>query len=250
MNPVVKVDNLSVFYEQHQAIKNIRFQAGPGQMIGILGPNGAGKSTLMKAILGLERYTGTVKVLDKHVRHVRKQIAYVPQRNAIDWDFPVLVEDVVMMGRFAHIPWFKRAGKNDKRLVEESLKKVGMEEYRSRQIGELSGGQQQRVFIARALAQESELFFLDEPFVGIDVTSESIILSLLQELRDRGKTIFVVHHDLSKVEKYFDQVLMLNKELIAYGPVADVYTPEMVAKTYQGNLATFSKKDEVMVVNV
>ncbi|MED1602444.1 manganese ABC transporter ATP-binding protein [Alkalihalophilus pseudofirmus] len=248
MKEVIEVSNLSVYYENNEAIKNISFKAGQGQLIGIVGPNGAGKSTLMKAVLGLEKYRGNVSILGKRVQEVRKQISYVPQRNQIDWDFPVLVEDVVMMGRAAHIAWYKRPGKRDKEIVQECLDKVGMTKFSKRQIGELSGGQQQRVFIARSLAQQADIFFLDEPFVGIDVTSEEIIIDLLRELKRQQKTVFVVHHDLSKVQDYFDQLLLINKELIQFGAVEKVYTPEILQQTYKGSLALFGTDDHKMVV--
>lgn len=249
MTNVLKVESLSVYYEKNEAVKNINFSAEEGKLIGIIGPNGAGKSTLIKAILGLEKAIGQVTVLGENINNVRKKISYVPQRNQIDWDFPVLVEDVVMMGRFTHIPWYKKAGKKDHLIVQESLEKVGMLAFRKRQIGELSGGQQQRVFIARALAQHADLFFLDEPFVGIDVTSEEIIINLLRELRDEGKTVFVVHHDLSKVEQYFDELLLINKELIEFGLVKEVYQPEILSKTYKGSIQLFGNDENIMVVS-
>ncbi|MDV2683149.1 metal ABC transporter ATP-binding protein [Alkalihalophilus lindianensis] len=248
MSDVIEVSQLSVYYEDNEAIKDISFKAKEGQLIGVVGPNGAGKSTLMKAILGLEKYKGTISVLGKKVKEVRKQISYVPQRSQIDWDFPVLVQDVVMMGRATHIVWYKRPSSIDKEVVAACLKKVGMLDFAKRQIGELSGGQQQRVFIARALAQEANVFFLDEPFVGIDVTSEEIIIGLLRELKAENKTIFVVHHDLSKVQDYFDQLLLINKELIQFGSVDQVYTPEILQKTYKGGLALFGSNEKQMVV--
>ncbi|MFC0558070.1 metal ABC transporter ATP-binding protein [Halalkalibacter alkalisediminis] len=249
MADVLKVESLSVYYEKNEAVKDISFSAEQGKLIGIIGPNGAGKSTLIKAILGLEKALGKVTVLGKSVKDVREKISYVPQRNQIDWDFPVLVEDVVLMGRFTHIPWYKKAGKKDHLVVTESLEKVGMLDFRKRQIGELSGGQQQRVFIARALAQHADLFFLDEPFVGIDVTSEEIIIHLLRELRNEGKTVFVVHHDLSKVEQYFDELLLINKELVEFGQVKEVYQPDILSKTYKGSIQLFGANENIMVVS-
>ncbi|MBU8905692.1 metal ABC transporter ATP-binding protein [Desertibacillus haloalkaliphilus] len=246
---IVHVENLSVYYENNQAIKNVSFTAKAGQLIGIVGPNGAGKSTLVKAVMGLEKVrTGDVSIFGQSVSKVRDRISYVPQRSQIDWDFPVLVEDVVMMGRFAHIPWYLRPRKQDRKIVTKSLEKVGMTDYRKRQIGELSGGQQQRVFIARALAQQADLFFLDEPFVGIDVTSEKIIIDLLRELREEGKTLFVVHHDLSKVEDYFDQLMLLNKQLIQFGDVQEVYKPNFLSETYQGSITMFADNNHMTVV--
>ncbi|WP_096434632.1 metal ABC transporter ATP-binding protein [Alteribacter populi] len=244
----IDVRELSVHYHGNLALKDINFSIGKGQLIGVIGPNGAGKSTLIKAILGLERCKGEVSLFGQSIKTYRKQISYVPQRNVIDWDFPVRVEDVVMMGRYAHIRWYRRSSKNDRKMAMEALEKVGMIEFAKRQIGELSGGQQQRVFIARALAQDAEVFFLDEPFVGIDMKSEEIIVRLLHQLRDEGKTIFVVHHDLSKVEKYFDQLILLNQELIQAGTVKEVYTAESLKKAYQGSAAVLNDNKEGFVV--
>ncbi|OLO26964.1 manganese ABC transporter ATP-binding protein [Alkalihalophilus pseudofirmus] len=250
MERMLEVNNLSVYYDNLQAINNVSFTADAGKLIGIVGPNGAGKSTLIKAILGLEKSTNSgISALQKSIKKARKLIAYVPQRSQIDWDFPVLVEDVVMMGRFIHLPWYKRPSKDDKKIVTGALEKVGMTDFRKRQIGELSGGQQQRVFIARALAQQATLFFLDEPFAGIDITSEDIIIRILKTLKEEGKTILVVHHDLSKVEEYFDQIMLVNKELIGYGEVSETFKPELLSKTYQGKIKLFKENDQMMVVS-
>ncbi|MBU9712086.1 metal ABC transporter ATP-binding protein [Bacillus tamaricis] len=246
---MVVVNRLSVHYHGNLALKDVSFSVNRGSIVGVIGPNGAGKSTLMKAMLGLERSKGTVSFFDQPIKEIRKNIAYVPQRNTIDWDFPVRVLDVVLMGRYMHIPWFMFTRKADKLRAMVALKKVGMEEFANRQIGELSGGQQQRVFIARALSQDSDLFFLDEPFVGIDVKSEEIIVNLLHELRNQGKTIFVIHHDLSKVEKYFDQLVLLNQELIHAGNVKDVYSAENLKRAYQGSAALMKEGKELVVVN-
>ncbi|RXI99426.1 metal ABC transporter ATP-binding protein [Anaerobacillus alkaliphilus] len=248
-HPEIKVESLSVNYDGHHALKNINFSFQSGQLVGIIGPNGAGKSTLIKAILGLEKHIGEIEIFGKTIKEMRKKISYVPQRSAIDFDFPVLVEDVVLMGRYSFIPWYKRASLKDKEIAKEALEKVGMTEFAKRQIGQLSGGQQQRVFIARALTQQADIFFLDEPFVGIDATSEEIIVKLLRQLQRDGKTIFVVHHDLSKVEKYFDQLLLLNQELIGAGKVADIYKPELLSAAYKGSITMFGNKDNVMVVS-
>ncbi|MDG5786576.1 metal ABC transporter ATP-binding protein [Evansella sp. AB-P1] len=248
-NTEIIVDHLSVHYHGNLALKNVSFSINEGNIVGVIGPNGAGKSTLMKAMLGLEKYTGKVTIFGKKIREVRKNIAYVPQRSTIDWDFPVRVEDVVLMGRYPHIPWYKRPSRNDKRIVNDSLRKVGMEDFANRQIGELSGGQQQRVFIARSLTQNADIFFLDEPFVGIDVKSEEIIVNLLHELRNANKTIFVIHHDISKVEKYFDQLVLLNQELIHAGSVKDVYSAENLKRAYQGSTTFIQEGKELVVVN-
>jgi iron/zinc/copper transport system ATP-binding protein len=249
-NPgTIKVKNLSVNYHGNTALKNVSFSVDEGSIVGVIGPNGAGKSTLMKAMLGLERSSGSVSFFGKPVKSMRKNIAYVPQRSMIDWDFPVRVEDVVLMGRYMHIPWYKLASRKDKAKAAEALRKVGMEEFSGRQIGELSGGQQQRVFIARALTQNADLFFLDEPFVGIDVKSEEIIINLLRSLSSEGKTIFVIHHDLSKVEKYFDQLVLLNQELIHAGKVDEVYSSSNIQRAYKGNTAVIKEGKEMVVVN-
>lgn len=245
----IKVEHLSVNYGGHPALNNVSFSFRSGQVIGIIGPNGAGKSTLIKALLGLEKFTGKVELFGKTIKEMQKKISYVPQRSTIDFDFPVLVEDVVIMGRYAFIPWYKKAGLIDKQIAREALAQVGMTEFAKRQIGQLSGGQQQRVFIARALAQKADLFFLDEPFVGIDATSEEIIVGILRKLQQQGKTIFVVHHDLSKVEKYFDSLLLLNQELVGSGNVEDVYKPELLSKAYKGSVTLFGNRDKMMVVS-
>ncbi len=248
MKQTIELKNVSVHYYGNTAIENISLSVEEGNIIGVVGPNGAGKSTLMKAVLGLVKYRGSVAVFGRKVDHVRKNIAYVPQRTSIDWDFPVLVKDVVLMGRYVHVPWYRNVSRKDRKRAEEALEEVGMEEYKNRQIGELSGGQQQRVFIARALAQDTDLFFLDEPFVGIDVNSEEIIVNLLKQLRSKGKTIFVIHHDLSKVETYFDQILILNKKLIASGGVKEVFTPANLKQAYGGNAAVLADDSEMVVV--
>lgn len=238
-NGQVEVKQLTVSYDGNEVVQNISFSFDTGQLIGVIGPNGAGKSTLMKAMLGLiHRNSGQIKIHNESLEKFRKKIAYVPQRTNIDWDFPILVRDTVLLGTYPHLGLFKRPGKKEKELAAHCLREVGMEDYAKRQIAELSGGQQQRVFLARALAQQADFFFLDEPFVGIDVASEKVIIGILQKLRDEGKTIFVVHHDLSKVEEYFDALILINKQLIQSGAVKNVITPELMTKAYSmdGNL--------------
>lgn len=237
-NQSVEVKELTVCYHDDKALDTISLSLPEKQIVGIIGPNGAGKSTLIKAIIGmLPLQNGVVKVFGDSIKKVRKRIAYVPQRNQIDMDFPVLVEDVVLMGRYPHVPWFLPPGKKDRAIAKKCLEQVGMFEFRHRQIGELSGGQQQRVFIARALAQEADLFLLDEPFVGIDITSEKIIVNLLKELRDQGKTLLVVHHDLSKATEYFDSLVILNKKLIASGNSREVFHVRNLEQAYKGSAA-------------
>lgn len=238
MKNTIAVSNLHVSYYGNEALSNINFTISEGSIVGIIGPNGAGKSTLLKAILNLiPKSKGEIIVLGSEINVARKRIAYVPQRSTIDWDFPITVKETVLIGTYPTIRLLKKPGRKEKEWALKCLEKVDMLEFQNRQIGELSGGQQQRVFLARALAQKAELFLLDEPFVGIDVTSEEMIVKILKELRDEGKTIIVVHHDLSKAEKYFDKLLLLNKELIAKGDVRDVFVPRTIAKAYGGQLS-------------
>lgn len=237
MVKTVEVNDLSVSYYGNRVVKDISFSFDTGTLVGIVGPNGAGKSTLMKAVLGLiPRDSGTIKFAGQSIKQVRTNIAYVPQRSNIDWDFPILVRDTVLLGTYPNLGLFKRPKKKDKELAALCLEKVGMSDFSDRQIAELSGGQQQRVFLARALAQDTDFFFLDEPFVGIDVGSEQVIIKILKDLRDAGKTIFVVHHDLSKVDTYFDDLILINKELYGAGSVQNVFQPENMEKCYKMNV--------------
>ncbi|MGI8316978.1 metal ABC transporter ATP-binding protein [Halobacillus mangrovi] len=234
----ISIKDLHVSYYGNEAVKGVSLSVKPGNLVGIIGPNGAGKSTFLKAMLNLiPRDKGEVKVLGKTVKEVRKKIAYVPQRNDIDWDFPITVLDAVLLGTYPSLKLFRRPKKKDKEWAMECLKRVGMEDFSKRQIGELSGGQQQRVFLARALAQKAELFFLDEPFVGVDVSSEETIVKILKELCWQGKTVIVVHHDLSKANDYFNQLILLNKELISYGAVSEVFQTDIIERAYQGQFA-------------
>ncbi|WP_368502868.1 metal ABC transporter ATP-binding protein (plasmid) [Alkalihalophilus sp. As8PL] len=238
MDDTLLIQNLHVSYHGNEALRNISFSTKKGQIVGIIGPNGAGKSTLLKSMLNLiPKDKGEINIEGKSIKEMREKIAYVPQRSTIDWDFPITVIDTVLIGTYPKLGLFKRPKKRERERAYECLKKVGMKEYSQRQIGELSGGQQQRVFVARALAQKPELFFLDEPFVGIDVTSEETIINILREQRDEGKTVFIVHHDLSKAGAYFDELLLLNKELVKYGSVHEVCRPEIISKAYHGQLS-------------
>ncbi|GAA0348179.1 metal ABC transporter ATP-binding protein [Bacillus carboniphilus] len=233
MNPAVKVNNLCISYHGKIAVKDIKLTIDQGKMVGIIGPNGAGKSTLLKAMLNIiPADCGEIEFFGKSLKDHRKSIAYVPQRSNIDWDFPISVFDTVLLGTYPNLGVFKKPKKKEKEWALECLQRVGLEEYRDRQIGELSGGQQQRVFLARALAQKSEFLFLDEPFVGVDVVSEKLIISILKELKESGKTILVVHHDLSKVNEYFEQLILLNKELISFGEVDRVFRTDILTKAY------------------
>ncbi|MBU5441457.1 metal ABC transporter ATP-binding protein [Paenibacillus sp. MSJ-34] len=238
MSYILTVKDLHVSYYGSEALRDISFSVEKQKLVGIIGPNGAGKSTLLKSLLKLiPRDKGEVTIMGKEVEQVRKQIAYVPQRSNIDWDFPISVLETVVLGTYPRLGVFHRPKKKEKLWALECLEKVGMKSFADRQIGELSGGQQQRVFLARALAQETEIFFLDEPFVGIDIASEETIIQILKELRDGGKTVLVVHHDLSKSDEYFDELVLLNKELVRYGSVGEVMNPNMIAKAYGGQLS-------------
>lgn len=243
----IEVAHLSTSYYGQEVLHDINFSVDTGKLIGIIGPNGAGKSTLMKSMLGLiPTDEGKVSFAGMNIKKARSIIAYVPQRAAIDWDFPIIVLDAVLLGTFPSLGVFRRPKKADREWAYECLKKVGMEDYSKRQIGELSGGQQQRVFLARALAQKADFFFLDEPLVGIDVTSEELIMKILKNLRDEGKSIFVVHHDLTKVEEYFEDLVLLNKKLIKSGTVKTVLRPEIMREAYK---AQFSLLDSMGVLS-
>ncbi|MNJ45969.1 High-affinity zinc uptake system ATP-binding protein ZnuC [compost metagenome] len=234
----LEVNNLTVAYQKKPVLRSVSFQLPSGKLIGVLGPNGAGKSTLLKAVLGLlPKVDGEVKIYGKSYEQQRKLIGYVPQRESVDWDFPTNALDVVMMGRYGHLGWFRRPGAEERRIALECLTKVGMADYASRQISQLSGGQQQRVFLARALAQNAQLYFMDEPFAGVDATTEKAIIGLLHELKEQGKTVLVVHHDLSTVKEYFDHVILLNGQLVAEGETEETFTPPNLQKTYGGRIA-------------
>ncbi|WP_346291349.1 metal ABC transporter ATP-binding protein [Sphaerothrix gracilis] len=238
----IAVDHLSVNYRSLQALRNINFSVQPGQLVGIFGPNGAGKSTLVKAMLGLIPVVmGTVHYGDRLLVDQLAQTAYVPQRSQIDWTFPATVWDVVLMGRVKQSGWFNRFSVPSRRIATEALERVGMSEFRNRRIGALSGGQQQRVFLARALAQQADLFFFDEPFVGVDQKTETILFRIFGELASEGKIVMVVNHDLGESITHFDQLLLLNRELIAYGPRQQVFTTENMMKAYGGQVQFFSQ---------
>lgn len=238
----ISVEDLSVSYEKKRVLTNIYLKIEAGNVIGVIGPNGAGKSTLFKSILGLvEMDTGEIFVEGKNISEVRKKIAYVPQKDDVDWSFPATVMDIVLMGRYPYKGIFQRIDNQDKAIADKALSDMGILNLKDRQIGELSGGQQQRVFLARALCQEADIFFLDEPFVGVDITTEERIISLLKSLAAEGKTLLVVHHDLSNVEEYFDEVILLNQRLIAYGDTDKTFIKENISKTYGGQLPILQK---------
>ena len=232
-NTIIEVHDLTVAYDAKPVLWDIDLNIPRGKLMAIVGPNGAGKTTLIRSMLGLIKpVTGAVHFVMLPDKKPRNRIAYVPQSGSVDWDFPATVLDVVMMGRYGHLGWFKRPGKAEKQMALETLRKVGMEEYASRQISQLSGGQQQRVFLARALIQQAEIYFMDEPFKGVDAQTEKSIVALLKELKNQGKTVIVVHHDLRTVKDYFDWVTLINLRVVAMGPVEEVFTDENLRKTY------------------
>lgn len=239
---ILEIHHLTVNYDKTPVLWDISLSVPPGVLVGIVGPNGAGKSTLIKAALGLIKpISGKVEFFGKSLKSVRQQVAYVPQRESVDWDFPVTVRDLVVMGRYGRLGLFHRPREADWAAADHYLGLVGMSNYADRQISQLSGGQQQRVFLARALLQEADVYFMDEPFTGIDLGTETIIVQLLQQLRAKGKTVFVVHHDLNTVESYFDWVILLNMRLIAYGPTREFFTPHYLNATYGKSYALFDE---------
>lgn len=233
----IEVHDLTVAYRHRPVLWDIDAVFPEGRITAIVGPNGAGKSTLIKAIMGLLPVaSGYVAIFGEPVAKARGSVAYVPQRESVDWDFPTTAFDVVLMGRYGHVPVFGRLRHRDKAIAWECLERVGMREYGSRQISQLSGGQQQRVFLARALAQQARIYLMDEPFAGVDASTERVIVDLLHELRENGSTVVVVHHDLNTVPEYFDDVLLLNQRLVAAGSVEEVFTTENLSRTYGGRL--------------
>ena len=244
---LLTVDHLTMRFGALTAIDDLSFTAHKGDITAIIGPNGAGKSTLLKAALGLVKpLSGHVSVFGKDLARQRHRIAYVPQRASVDWDFPTRVIDVVLMGLYRELGLLNRIRSAHGERAMACRTRVGMQDFATRQIGQLSGGQQQRVFLARALAQQSDLYLMDEPFAGVDASTESAIIGLLRDLRDEGKTVFVVHHDLSTVPDYFDWVILLNARLIAYGPTKDTFTTENLGKTYGGQLTVMAEVAEAL----
>ncbi len=241
----LQVQGLTVTYQHQPVVQQVSFSLAEGRLIGLLGPNGAGKSTLLKAILGLiPSLSGQVKVFGKPYESQRRRIGYVPQRESVDWDFPTDALDVVLMGTYGRLGLFRRPGKNERQTALHCLDQVGMADYAGRQISQLSGGQQQRVFLARALAQKADLYLMDEPFAGVDALTEKAIITLLEQMKQQGKTVLVVHHDLSTVQAYFDDMLLLNRQLIAAGPVEQTFTPELLQQTYGGKMAFLPGNDQ------
>ncbi|WP_425618658.1 metal ABC transporter ATP-binding protein [Anatilimnocola sp. NA78] len=251
MSSILDIHDVTVAYHRKPVLWDIDLTITSPCLAAVVGPNGAGKSTLIKSVLGLTPLaSGLVTIFDQPVSKVRHRVGYVPQRESVDWDFPVTVLDVVLMGTYGRLGWFRRPGTNEHKLARECLAQVGMADYEGRQIGQLSGGQQQRVFLARALAQQAEIYFMDEPLAGVDALTERVIFDLLTRLRKEGKTIIVVHHDLRTVPLYFDFVALMNVRLVASGPVETTFTAENLRKTYGGRLALLDAAADALQVKV
>jgi manganese/zinc/iron transport system ATP- binding protein len=241
MAPALEFHDVSVAYDERPVLYGVDACIPSGALVGLMGPNGAGKSTLLKAAMGLlPLRSGWVTCFGEAFHRVRRRVGYVPQRESVDWDFPVTVRDVVMMGRYGSLGLLRRPKAGDRVAVADALERVQLSDYADRQIGNLSGGQQQRVFLARALAQESDLYLMDEPFAAVDAATEAAIVALLKEMSAAGKTILVVHHDLTTAATYFDHLLLLNLRTVAFGPTSSVFTPELLQKTYGGRLTLLS----------
>ena len=246
-HPLIEVHDLTVAYDKKPVLWGVDLTIPSGVLACIIGPNGAGKSTFIKSIMELVPITGGyIKINGKTFKEERSRISYVPQRESVDWDFPATVYDVVMMGRYGKLGLFKRPRQSDKEVVMDCLRKVSMEAYKDRQISQLSGGQQQRVFLARALAQQADIYFMDEPFAGVDAATEKAIIQLLREMSEQGKTVIVVHHDLQSVENYFNWVVMLNLRLVASGPTKEVFSQKLLQDTYGGKLSMLSEVGNIM----
>lgn len=241
----IEVHDLTVAYRKKPVLWDIDFDLPEGALIGLVGPNGAGKSTLIKAIMGLlPVLSGYVRIYGQPLEKQRELVGYVPQRETVDWDFPVDALDVVTMGRYGRMGLFARPSKRDKEIAMACLDKVGMADYATRQISQLSGGQQQRVFLARALTQDASIYLMDEPFAGVDAATEAAIITLLKDLKSKQKTVVVVHHDLNTAEEYFDYIMLLNMRLVKFGPTAEVFTPDNLRITYGGKLQLLSQAAE------
>jgi manganese/zinc/iron transport system ATP- binding protein len=245
--PILDVHDVTVAYHRKPVLWDIDWTLTEPCLCGIVGPNGAGKSTLIKAILGLVPLaSGSVSLFGEPAVRQRRRIGYVPQRESVDWEFPISVLDAVLMGTYGRLGWFRRPGASEKAWARECLRRIGIADLEKQQIGQLSGGQQQRTFLARALAQRADIYFMDEPMAGVDAATEGAVFALLQDLRSQGKTVVVVHHDLRTVRQYFDQVVLLNVRLIASGPTAVVFTDDNLRKTYGGRLALLESAAEAL----
>lgn len=243
MLPIVSVNQLTASYRKNKVLERVSFDVQPGTMTSIVGPNGAGKSTLLKVMLELHpRLSGSVVFFGSAYDKVKSRVGYVPQRGSVDWDFPTNALDVVMMGLYGQIGWLRWPKRAHREKAMAALADMGMADYAERQISQLSGGQQQRVFLARALVQDADLYFLDEPLAGVDAATERAIMDTLKILKNKGRTVMVVHHDLQTVEDYFDHVLLLNRTVIAHGPTGDIFTKENIYRTYGGSLRWMGEK--------
>jgi manganese/zinc/iron transport system ATP- binding protein len=243
----LSVYDLTVAYHRKPVIWDVSFDIPPGRLVGVVGPNGAGKSTLLKAIMDLiPRASGRIRLFGESYRRSRNRVGYVPQRESVDWDFPVDALDVVTMGLYGKIGWCLPVRRKHRELALEALSRVGIADLARRQISQLSGGQQQRTFLARALVQDADLYLMDEPFAAVDAATERAIVDLLREMKQRGKTVLVIHHDLQTVPEYFDHVILLNMRVVAHGPVGEVFTPENLQKTYGGRLTLLDEVSEAM----
>lgn len=239
--PAIEVRHLTVSYGARPALLDVSVTIEQDQLVGVIGPNGSGKSTFIKAILGFEKPdVGEILIGGEDVQKAKGKVAYVPQRGAVDWDFPITVREVALMGRYQHIPWYRDASAADREAAMEALAMVRMTDFADRQIGQLSGGQQQRVFLARALAQGSDILLLDEPFAGVDAATERAILDVLERAKAAGKTLVVVHHDLTTAAEYFDNLVLLKQRLYAYGPPSAVLHEELLSQVYEGRLRVFT----------
>jgi manganese/iron transport system ATP-binding protein len=235
--PAIEVTNLSVSYGERSAIEAVSFSIEPGLMVGVIGPNGAGKSTLFKALVGLVKCrSGEIRICGEQAHRARGSIAYVPQRSVVDWDYPVTVEDVVMMGRYAKLPWWRSPNQTDKKTVHEVMDILGICDLRGHPIGELSGGQQQRVFVARALAQDAKVLLLDEPLAGIDAATEKELVNVLAKIKLDGRTLLIAHHDLATAGYYFDRIILLNRKLYGYGTPRHMLRADILSEVYKGRL--------------
>lgn len=243
----LSVHDLTVAYNRKPVIWDVGFDIEPGKLVGVVGPNGAGKSTLLRSILDLTpKASGRVEVFGHSYARSRDRVGYVPQRESVDWDFPIDALEVVTMGLYREIGWCRPVGRKHRDRAMEALERVGVADLASRQISQLSGGQQQRTFLARALVQDADLYFMDEPFAAVDASTEAAIVELLRDMRAAGKTALVVHHDLQTVPDYFDSVILLNMRVVAHGPVEEVFTPENLQKTYGGRLTLLDEATEAM----
>ena len=243
----IEVHNLTVSYSRKPVLWDVDFTIPSGTISGIIGPNGSGKTTLLKSIMGLiEPVSGYARIFDQPLDKVRRRVSYVPQRESVDWDFPASAMDVVLMGRYRKENLFRRLSSTDKELAAEALRKVNMLEFANRQISQLSGGQQQRVFIARSLAQQADIYLMDEPFAGVDASTEESILQFLSTMKQEGKTVVVVHHDLQTASQYFDWIVLLNTRLVASGPISEIFTAELLQEAYGGKLNILTRVGDLI----